>query len=77
MVIWIGLLLSTHITINAKNHVGSESTWIHKMNMTDAEHNRFTLEKGWLVDWVLSSRIEEVNICKQQGSCVPAHTYFK
>ena len=30
-----------------------------------------------MVGWVLSSRTEEGNICKQQGSCIPAHTYFK
>ena len=31
----------------------------------------------WLVDWVLSSRTKEGNICKKQGSYIPAHTYFK
>ena len=27
--------------------------------------------------WFLSTRTEEGNICKQQGSCIPTHTYFK
>ena len=31
----------------------------------------------WLVDWVWSSRTEAGNICKQQGSCIPNHTYFR
>ena len=31
----------------------------------------------WLVFWVLSSRSEEENICKLQGSYIIDHTYFK
>ena len=33
-------------------------------------------KNDWLVDWVLSSRTEEGNICKQQVSCIPAHVSF-
>ena len=31
----------------------------------------------WLFDWFLSSSTDEGNICRQQGSYIPTHTYFK
>ena len=62
-----------HVNAKAVNFTG------HGLNcfLTLGHNYLFRRTATWLVDWVLSSRSEEGNICKQQGSCIPARTYFK